>query len=61
KVYHESPESAAEFINENWENIDDWWNSNAVKNAIERFNNSVNKQNNNIINDLSKILSTCIT
>jgi putative transferase (TIGR04331 family) len=37
-VWHNSPESAANFINNNFKNIDIWWNSEVVQDAIINFN-----------------------
>ncbi len=56
KVFHDTPESAAKHINEIWNNVEGWWGSSEVKEVINKFNNSVNKQNKNLISDLKKIL-----
>ena len=56
KVFHDTPESAAKHINEIWNNVEGWWESSEVKEVINKFNNSVNKQNKNLISDLKKIL-----
>ena len=56
KIFHETPESAAKHINEIWNNVEDWWESDLVVKAIRNFNNSLNKDNKNLVNDLSKIL-----
>ena len=37
KILHYSPESAASFINENYNNIQDWWNMSATMEAITLF------------------------
>ena len=36
-IFHESPESAAEHINKIWENVDLWWESDDVQEAIGTF------------------------
>lgn len=36
-IFHESPESAAQHINMIWEDVDFWWESNAVQEALEFF------------------------
>ena len=56
KVFHDSPESAARHINQIWNNVENWWESQEVKEAIEKFNLSVNKNNKNIVTDIYKIL-----
>ena len=56
KVFHDSPESAARHINQIWNNVENWWESHEVKEAIEKFNLSVNKKNKNIVTDIYKIL-----
>ena len=37
KVLHQDPKNAADFINNNWENINDWWNSNKVQTVVKNF------------------------
>ena len=37
KILHQDPKNAADFINNNWENINDWWNSNKVQVAVKNF------------------------
>jgi putative transferase (TIGR04331 family) len=36
-IYHESPESAAAFLNDIWQDIEGWWNSEATINARNLF------------------------
>ena len=36
-VLHLDAKNAADFINDNWENIHDWWRSNKVQTAVENF------------------------
>mgnify|MGYP001170982322 CR=1 FL=1 len=36
-IFHETPESAAEHINKIWENVDLWWESDAVQDALKSF------------------------
>jgi putative transferase (TIGR04331 family) len=36
-IMHNSPESAAIFLNSIWENIEDWWSSSKTQNAVNTF------------------------
>ncbi|NQV82490.1 MAG: hypothetical protein HQ494_01605 [Rhodospirillales bacterium] len=36
-MFFATPEAAADFINANWDNIEDWWSSDAVKSARAKF------------------------
>jgi putative transferase (TIGR04331 family) len=36
-IFHETPESAANFINLIWDGVDSWWNSIEVKEVVNRF------------------------
>jgi len=56
KIFHDSPESASKHINEIWDNVEGWWTSSEVTEVVNKFNESVNRSNKNIISDLSKIL-----
>lgn len=56
KIIHFSPESAAEQINDIWENIESWWESHEVQNARKLFCNNYAKRSNKPVNDLSKYL-----
>lgn len=56
KIFHDSPESASKHINDIWDNVEGWWASSEVTEVINKFNESVNRNNKNISSDLSKIL-----
>jgi len=56
KIFHDTPESASKHINKIWDNVEGWWESTEVKEVINEFNKSVNRQNKNLISDLKKIL-----
>jgi len=58
-VYFDNYEMAAKKINEIWDNVDSWWYSKSVQNAVDLFcskfskranNNTINKLYNSIIN-----------
>jgi putative transferase (TIGR04331 family) len=57
EVLHHSATSASTFLNNNWDNIENWWNSEKVQNAVLLFKNKYVKNNPTIINDLYKILN----
>ena len=56
KVFHNSAESAAKHINEIWDNVEEWWKSPEVIEAIDKFNKSLNIDNKNLVSDLARIL-----
>ena len=43
KIIHSSPCEAAEFINNNYNNLINWWYSNETQMIINDFNNNFNK------------------
>ena len=55
KIVHYSSESAANFINENFEDIFKWWNSLETQKARKAFCNKFDKKSNNIFLDIKKI------
>ena len=56
KIFHPNYQSAANFINENYQNIDDWWNSDKTQGARNFFCKKYAGVSNNKINNLIKIL-----
>ena len=56
KVIHYSHDSLIEFINNNYHEIDNWWNSNLVKKSIHSLQKEYIKGSNDPINDLIKTL-----
>ena len=56
KIFHDSPESASKHINEIWDNVEGWWGSSEVTYVINEFNQSINRNNENLVSDLIKIL-----
>lgn len=36
-IFHETPEAAANFINQIWDDVDSWWNSKEVKEVVDHF------------------------
>ena len=53
-VFHENPSSAAKHINLIWENVEKWWQSKEVINAVNDFNFLYNKKGVNIAKALEK-------
>jgi len=58
KIFHSNYESAADFINKNYENIDDWWKSDITQIARIAFCKKYARKKNNKINNLIDILRT---
>ena len=56
KVFHETPESAANHINEIWDDVRSWWESEDVVGVINKFNKAYNKNNKNSVSGLVRIL-----
>jgi putative transferase (TIGR04331 family) len=56
QIFHPNYESAAKFINKNYQNIDDWWNNEKTQKARSLFCKKYANIDNNKINNLTKIL-----
>ena len=56
KIFHDSVESLASHINDNWNNINEWWSSEEVQNIRKEFCNKYCKINNNKVKDIKKIV-----
>ena len=57
-IFHESPHSAAEKINEVWDDVDLWWQSNEVQTARAQFCHEFSRPICNKAERLSEIFST---
>tara|TARA_A100001015_G_scaffold283911_1_gene349762 strand:- start:79 stop:1866 length:1788 start_codon:yes stop_codon:yes gene_type:complete len=61
-VFHETPESAARHINLIWSDVNSWWNSDSVKEAVNLFKNyycyEPPKLLNNILSALHEVIET---
>lgn len=55
-IFHDNPKSAAKHINHIWENVDEWWNSTEVIEAIENFKNNYNIKSNYLVQSIAKII-----
>ena len=51
-VFHETPESAARYINMIWQDIDSWWNNEAVKKTIIEFKNYYCRSPDNLVDQI---------
>ena len=56
-IFHDNYSSAAEFINNNWDNIDSWWNKAETQNARIIYCDKFVKSNKNKVNKLYKIIN----
>ena len=56
-IFHDNFSSAAKFINDNWGNINNWWNREETQKARNIYCNKFVKSNKNMINELYKIIN----
>ena len=61
QIFHPNYDSAANFINKNYENIDAWWNNEKTQKARSLFCKKYANINKDTVNDLIKILRSCQT
>jgi putative transferase (TIGR04331 family) len=59
-VFHETPESAARHVNMIWQDVNAWWNSKVVKDAIFSFKNNYCKQSNYLVDQIYSHLKNVI-
>ncbi len=55
KILFYKPREAANFINKNYNNIDEWWNSKKVQFSVKKFVNKFARSNNNPYTFLEKL------
>jgi putative transferase (TIGR04331 family) len=55
-IFHRTPESAASFINSNWNDIDGWWNSPSTIDARKQFTDRYARTVSNPVRFLVKAL-----
>lgn len=60
KIFHLTPQSAAEHINKYWDNIEEWWFSNKVQNNRKTFCNKYSCLNENFDKKLLKYLKSSV-
>ena len=56
-IFHDNYSSAAKFINDNWENLDNWWNKEETQKARNIYCDKFVKSNKNMIDKLYKIIN----
>ena len=56
-ILHFSAESAAEHINSVWDKVDEWWQSEPVRDSIAQFSNLFNRTVNDPISFLQSVIS----
>jgi putative transferase (TIGR04331 family) len=59
-VFHETPKSAAKHVNMIWKDVNSWWNSEVVKDAIFSFKNNYCKQSNYLVGQIYSKLQNVI-
>ena len=59
-IFHTSPQSAAEFLNKIYSNIEGWWFSEKVQSARIKFCEKYSKKNENLSHDIMKVLKRVI-
>jgi putative transferase (TIGR04331 family) len=57
-IFHETPESAARHIEDVWDNVDVWWDSELVQEARERFCVQYSNTPNNLLKKMSLVLKS---
>ena len=55
-IFHRTPESASSFINSIWDDVDEWWNSQATFDARKQFTDQYARSVPNPIRFLAKAL-----
>ena len=60
-IFHETPESAANHIIKIWDNVDKWWTSKPVSDAVNQFCERFSKTSKDIVHDLCKELNELTT
>ena len=57
KIFHQNHSSAVKFINDNWNNIEEWWNNDETQEARIIFCERFAKINENKVNKLFKVIN----
>ena len=55
-IYFRNYEIAAKFINENWNNIDDWWSNEKTQKSRKYLLNNFAYKNRKLITDIQKLI-----
>jgi putative transferase (TIGR04331 family) len=60
-IFHETPESAARHVNKVWVDVDAWWSSDAVQQAVLKFTQHYCRREQNTVQKIRKILKSMPT
>ena len=55
-IFFTDYKSAAKFINNNWNNIDSWWNNKKTQTEKNNFTKNYSKENSGLIADIQKLI-----
>ena len=55
KIFHDSPESAAIFLNSIWDQLDEWWYSESIQKSINNFKSIFIADNNSKLKEWIKL------
>lgn len=56
KIVHNSPDEAAKFVNQNYNNLENWWNSKSLQKVKDKFCYKFARKSNSPLKDLNKVL-----
>ena len=59
-VFHDDPYSASDFVNKNFESIENWWFQENVQGAVKKFQNSYARTSDNMIQEWSQVINSFI-
>ena len=58
KIFHSTPESAAEHLIKIWDDVDSWWFSRNVQRSVKDFKKTFSKQNPHVLNSIKSCLTS---
>ena len=59
-IFHETPESAALYINNIWHDVPAWWNSSEVRRVVEVFKNQFCNSSEDFVNNIKAEMDSLI-
>jgi len=54
-IFHKTPEGAAQHMSHVWNNVSEWWESNEVQNARNKFNKQFSNVDNHVMDRLEEV------
>ena len=57
-ILFENPESASKFVNQNWNNLSEWWLDKNTQETIKNFCQIYSKKNKNKLKEISEIIKS---